>query len=193
MGPPKVQATYMKQFAARVKQLGARGEAVVAGDPDLFERIEAASRLGWLPVELNVRMIDALILGLGPRRAHDFQEEQITSQLSTPLWSTFVEGGIRLLGLDPAVLSRWLPNAVGLIFRSCGTWTVERQSESHVTVHVRGLPPALTGSSRWIESVSGGFHALFVLCRTTGEAHVAEQDLETGTARIELHWKPVSD
>jgi len=193
MGPAKVQSTYMKQFAARVRQLGARGEAVVASDPDLFERIDGASRLGWLPVELNVRMIDALILGLGPRRAHEFQEEQITSQLSTPLWSTFVEGGIRLLGLDPAVLSRWLPNAVGLIFKNCGTWTVERRSNTNSTVHVRGLPPELTGSPRWIESVAGGFHALFVLCRTSGEARVVENDLVAGTARIELDWKPVSE
>jgi hypothetical protein len=191
MGPPKVQATYMKQFAARVELLGAPGEEVVAADPELFAEIEAASRLSWLPASLNVRMIDALVKGLGPKRAHQFQADQITSQFSTPLWRGFVEGGIRTLGLDPAALSRWIPNALRLIFKDCGEWRVERLGETSATLHARWLPDDLTQGSRWIESIAGGTNALFILCRTSGEATVVHFDPETGAARIELHWKAV--
>ena len=189
MGPPKVQATYMKQFAARVELLGAPSEKVVAADPELFTKIDAAGRLSWLSAELNVRMIDALEKGLGPKRAHEFQADQITSQFSTPLWRGFVEGGIRTLGFDPAVLARWIPSALRLIFKDCGEWSVERLSDTSAALHARWLPTELTQGRRWLESIASGIHALFILCRTTGETHLIRFDPETGSARIELHWK----
>ncbi len=193
MGQSRVRATYMKQFAARVKLLGDAGETVRAADPELFEEIEAAGPLSWLPVELNVRMIEALVAGLGPLRAHEFQGDQITSQFSTPLWRGFVEGGIRTLGLDPAALSRWIPNAIGLIFKDCGQWSVEILSETSAALHVRWLPPELGANRRWLDSIGGGIHALFILCRTSGETRVTDVDPDRGSARIELRWKAVAD
>ncbi len=191
MGSPCVQSTYMKQFAGRVLLLGSRAERVVELDPELFEAIEAAGRMTWLPVELNVRIIDALYAGLGPRRAHEFQAEQISAQLGTPLWRGLVEGGVRLLGLDPGVLARWIPPALGLIFRDCGTWTVERTGSESVALCVRGLPEVLGTHPRWLDSVAGGVHALFMICKTTGETEVTEVDAAAGTARIAIRWKPV--
>jgi hypothetical protein len=192
MAEPKVRSVYMKQFASRVLLLGTRGEAVVAADPGLFEEIEAASRLSWLPAELNVRMIHALVEGLGAQGCHDFQGEQIAAQLSTPLWRGFVEGGIRTLGLDPASLARWLPNALGLIFKDCGRWSVEDLAENGAALDARELPVELIASPRWVESIAGGVHALFIMCQTSGETKVARFDRDAGSARIELRWKPVA-
>ena len=190
MGSPRVQSTYMKQFAGRVLLLGSRAERVVELDPELFEAIAAAGRMTWLPAELNLRMIDAPYAGLGPRRAHAFQAEQISAQLGTPLWRSFVEGGVRLLGLDPGVLARWLPPALGLIFRDCGTWTVEHGGSESLDLVVRDLPELLGAHPHWLDSVSGGVHALFMICKTTGETEVTEVDAAAGTARIAMRWKP---
>lgn len=181
----------MKQFAARVQVLGAAGERVAAADPDLFRQIGAASRMSWLPVELNVRMIDALYGTLGPQRAREFQSDQITSQFGTPLWRSFVEGGVRLLGLEPGMMVRWLPAAIGLIFRDCGGWSVERGDESSAVLCAFDLPRLLATHPHWLDSVAGGIHAMFILCKTSGETEVAELDAARGTARIAVRWKPV--
>lgn len=193
MGAPSVQATYMKQFAERVRLLGAASEPVVASDPELFDAIDRAGRMSWLPVELNVRLIDALYTGLGPARAREFQADQITSQFATPLWRGFIEGGVRLLGLDPAILARWIPRALGLIFKDCGIWTLERRDETSALLRVRGLPPALVEHPHWLDSVSGGVYALFILCKTSGETRVVDVDAERGQAGIALQWKPACD
>jgi len=190
MGPPSVQAAYMKQFAARVHVLGAAGQRVVAADPGLFREIDASSRMSWLPVELNVRMIDALYGALGPRRAREFQSDQITSQFGTPLWRSFVEGGVRLLGLDPGDMVRWLPSALGLIFRDCGGWSIERGDGSSAVLCAWGLPPVLSAHPHWLDSVAGGIHALFILCKTSGETELAQVDAGQGAARIVIRWKP---
>lgn len=193
MGEPRVQSTYMKQFVARIELLGDASEPVLRADPELFAGVREASRMTWLPVEWNVRLVDALNHGLGRQRCHDFLTDQLTSQFTTPLWRGFIEGGIRTLGLDPAVLSRWIPAAMKLMFKDCGTWSVERLTETSAAVLARDLPPPLLQGRRWIDSVASGICALFILCRTSGEARVAAFDVDAGTARIELHWKAVTE
>ena len=97
---------------------------------------------------------------------------------------------MRLLGLDPGTLARWLPAALGLIFKDCGAWNVERAGSHSVELRVHGLPRLLGAHPHWLDSVSGGIHALFMICKTTGETEVTEVDPEAGSARIAIAWKP---
>lgn len=190
MGEPAVQASYMKQFAAQVRELGADGERVVASDPELFAELDEAWRMTWLPIETNVRMVDALYGTLGTARTRTFLADQIGAQLDTPLWRSFVEGAVRLLGLDPGSLSRWLPQTLALVFRSCGSWNVGREGEAAAVLRGENVPRVLVVHPHWADSVAAGLHALFSLCKTSGEAHVEERDPQTGLIRISLRWKP---
>ena len=190
MGEPSVQASYMKQFAAQVRTLGVVADDVIAADPELFQAIGAAGRMTWMPIEINLRMVDALYTVLGVERARRFQADQISRQFDTPLWRTFVEGGVRLLGLDPGALVRWLPRALALMFRDCGIWTVERDDETSAAMIGRHLPEVLVAHPHWLDSVAGGIHALFVLCNTSGETRVRECEPALGQARITIGWKP---
>jgi hypothetical protein len=186
---PSVQAGYMKNFAAAVDRLGASGTRVQQADPELFQAIEDASRLSWMPVEWNVRMVHALHRALGAERTHAFLSQMIHSQLDTPMWRGFVQGAVRLLGLDPGSLAKWLPHAYGIMFRHCGQWSAHRDDVDEARFEVRDLPESLAQDRLWLGSIRSGLYALYQLCGTQGEAELAEVDEESGRVRFRLTWK----
>lgn len=190
MSQPVVQASYMKNVLAALERMGAEGEAVRAADPELFAEIRRAPRLEWLPIAWNVRLVEAVEGALGPGRGLELLTACIHAQLDAPLWKHFTQGAVRLFGLRPDALVRWLPRAFGVVFRNCGEWRVARTGEGAARLEVRDLPPELATQRRWIESMAAGCDALFLLCRVRGSTRLVEHDPAAGSAGFELRWEP---
>ena len=188
MGVPSVQASYMKNVAASLERLGAAGEAVRRADPSLFEEIAAAPRGVWLPVSYNVRWVEAVAKSAGWPGAMTFLAARVQDQFEAPLLRSFVQGSVRLFGLDPGSLVPWLPRGMGLVFRDCGDWSSTRVAPGHVEIRAEDLPKELAGEARWIESIGAGAIATFALCRVAGETQLAAHDAAAGTASISVRW-----
>jgi hypothetical protein len=189
MPDPRVQAGYMKDVVSSLVRLGAEGEHVLAQDPALFAAIEAASRSAWLPISLNLRGVEAVERTHGWPRALDFFAARVADQFGRPLFRGFVEGGVRLLGLEPGALVRLVPRGLAIVFRDCGVWTAVRTSETSVELRAAGLPKELASHARWIESVGGAALALFGLCGVTGSARLTEHRPDAESAVVEARWQ----
>jgi len=183
-----VQGGYMRDVGASLARLGAEGEAVRRADPELFRELAGVSRAAWLPIAYNLRWVEATERGLGWPRALEFLAERVHAQFDLPLFRGFIEGGVRLFGLDPGSLVRWLPRGMGLVFRGCGSWTTTRLGPHAVEIRGRALPPEVAGHARWIESIGAAAGAMFTLCRVSGEARLAEHDSVAGSACIAVEW-----
>ncbi len=185
---PAVQASYMKNLFATLATLGRLAE-VEEADPDLVLEVDAAARLSWIPVALNVRTVEAMAACFGEQRGIELLAECVYRQFDTPLWKSFVGGAMRLLGTDPGLLGRFLPEALQLVFRDCGRWSVENTAETELTVSVRELPAELVAHGPWLRSLATGMTPLFTLCGCDGSAHLAEVDEAARSARYVLAWK----
>jgi hypothetical protein len=190
MSDPRVQAGYMKDAAASLARLGRDGERVRAADPELFAAIDAAPRSAWLPVELNVRWVGAAERAFGWPAGLDFLAARVRDQFGSPLFRVFVEGGVRMLGLDPGALVRLIPRGLTIAFRGHGEWTAVRTSETSIELRAVGLPKELAASARWIESIGAGALAMFALCGVSGRVSLAEHDAAQGRAVVEARWAP---
>lgn len=188
MGEPAVQASYMKNLMAALAGLGKLG-AVEAADPELVAEIEESARLSWLPIALNVRTVEAVAACFGEERGVALLAECVYRQFDTPLWKKFVSGAMKLLGTAPGLLGRFLPEAIGLVFRDCGRWRIENTDECELTLEVEGLPPALATHALWLRSVATGLTPLFTLCGCDGTSELAEFDAHARRARYRLRWK----
>jgi len=175
-------------FAALEKQ--GRLAALARHAPELAGEIAAASRMTWLPIALNVRMVEAAAAGFGEVRGLEVLANCVFAQFETPLWKGFIGGAMRLLGTQPGSLGRWIPQAMGLVFRDCGSWSVEPGAEGELTVEVRDLPQALANHRLWLRSLAIGMTPLFTLCGTDGSSELAEIDPRARRARYRLRWKP---
>ncbi len=188
MSDPRVQAGYMRDFADSLARLGADGERLRAADPELFREIAEAPRSAWLPIALNLRWVEAAERVFGWPNALEFLAARVQDQFANPLFRTFVEGGVRLLGLDPGALVRLIPRGLGITFRDCGQWSAVRTSEASVELRAVGLPEALAEHERWVESIGAGALAMFAVCRVTGRSRLLEKRAAAGCAVIEARW-----
>jgi len=189
MRDPRVQCGYMKDVAEALSRLGAQGAAVRAADEALFRELEASPRAAWLPVSMNVRWVEAVCRAFGWPAALDFLAARVSEQFGNPLFRSFVEGGIRLFGLNPGALLRLIPRGLAIVFRDCGEWTAVRTSETSMELRGAALPSELAAHPHWVESIGAGAIAMLALCRTSGDVRLAEHDARLGRAVIEVRWR----
>jgi hypothetical protein len=119
-----------------------------------------------------------------------FFARALEEQQTSTLWRSFSEGAIRLLGLDPGALVRWMPHAMRLFFRDCGRWTADVEGAGQAVIRGEDLPQLLAAHPLWMESLVGGFDALFRVCRRDGATRIAEHDPGARRATYRLVWKP---
>jgi hypothetical protein len=188
MPEPAVRASYMKNLFVTLGELGKLAE-LEAADPALVREVGAASRLAWLPIALNVRMVEAVAARFGEEPGIALLAECVYRQFDTPLWKSFLGGALRLLGTEPASLGRWLPEAYALVFRGCGRFSVESGGERTLTLRVEELPAPLAAHGLWLRSLATGMTPLFTLCGRDGSSRLAEVNERARRARYELAWK----
>ncbi len=186
---PAVQASYMKNLLDGLRSRGAL-ERVAAADPDLLPEIEDAPRTRWLPVALNLRLVEAVARAFGEERGLALLADCVEAQFDTPLWRTLVTGALRLFGTDPGRLGRVIPHSLALIFRSCGEWAVQNDEGPNLAVTARRLPDSLATHSLWLRSICVGMTPLFRLCEVQGTSKLEEVDEAGRTARYRLTWTP---
>jgi len=175
-------------FAALERQ--ERLAALARHAPSLVGEVAAAPRMTWLPIELNVRMVEAAAAAFGEARGLEILAGCVFAQFETALWKGFIGGAVRLLGTQPGSLGRWIPQAMGLVFRDCGSWSAAQSGEAELSVEVRDLPAALARHRLWLRSLAIGMTPLFTLCGAEGSSELAELDPDARRARYRLHWKP---
>jgi hypothetical protein len=185
---PSVQASYMKNLFAALAAMGRLG-VLEQADPDLLREVAAAWRASWLPVALNLRTVEGMAAGFGAERGMALLAEGVYRQFETPLWKHFISGALRLLGSDPGSLGRWIPQAMGLVFRDCGVFSVEPGGEGELRVEVHELPLLLARHELWLGSLATGMTPLFTLCGCDGSGELVETDVARRRARYRLRWK----
>ena len=192
MRDPRVQAGYMKDVAAALARLGPTGAAIRAADEALFTEIAGVPRSAWLPISLNVRWVEAVERELGWPSGLEFLAARVSDQFDNPMFRSFVQGGVRLLGLDPGALLRLIPRGLSIVFRDCGEWSAERTSTTHTELRAQALPKEVAGHARWIESIGASALAMFALCGVQGRIALAEHQPSAGRATVAASWEPAS-
>jgi hypothetical protein len=189
---PAVQASYMKNVLDALERLGPDGQSVRSADPELVQEIERSPRMWWMPIAWNVRLVEAAHRALGAPRALELLTTCVYGQLDAPLFHNFARGAVRLFGLDPGSLVRWLPRAFSIVFRGCGVWRAARSGPGEAVLEASDLPPELAAHALWIESMGAGGRALLQLCGVRGEVRLVAHDGAAGSARFELRWEPAA-
>lgn len=186
---PAVQASYMKNVFAALEKQG-RLAALAEEAPELAREVAAASRMSWLPIAWNVRLVEAAAAAFGEERGLEILSGCVFAQFETPLWKGFIGSAVRLLGTEPGALGRFIPQAFSLVFRDCGRWSVEGRAEHELHVVVRELPEPLATHRLWLRSLATGMLPLFVLCGTDGRSELEDVDPRARSASYRLRWKP---
>jgi hypothetical protein len=181
----------MQTFLAHVDRLRPlqRDEIYALVGNDAIGSIRSAGPLGWLPVQINLKLTRAVAETLGSRDAHEFFCGLMLKTFDSVLLRGLVQAVLRIAGRDLNAYLGWVSKSFGMMFRQCGDWTVRDQDTGAATIQVVGLPVELVEDRIWLTSVASSLSALFRLAELEGAAILREVVPPEGRASYRLRWQ----
>jgi hypothetical protein len=154
--------------------------------PLVRQAIEAAFRLDYLPVMVDLEVTAAIREEVGPRGSRLVAREGLRRTLNGKLLSGLVRGAVALFGNTPPGLLKWAGRGYGQICRDCGELRLESASERQADLRLEKLPDELNLPS-YLDTMAGSLEAFFDLTGVDGEA---QYEPWPGGARFTLNWTP---
>jgi hypothetical protein len=147
------------------------------------EPLTHAHPVEWLPVEMDVEVIEEVSRRLSPAMVEQLVAERQRREMGSALFKTFVSTVQKLFGLSPSTIMRQLGRGWRQVFSDCGEIDVVRVEERAGLLMLRKLPEICLASGPWIGALPAGLRVLFELVNSRGDVSVARNG-----ADVELHF-----
>ncbi|PRQ05511.1 hypothetical protein [Enhygromyxa salina] len=187
---PSIRAIQI-EHSLRALELVAVGEHERALDrmrPESLARIREARRFEWLPVALDVELTEAVADEFGPAVAAARSRQSLGHSTRTTLLRPFIDGVIKLFGLDPSSMFRQVPLGWNAIYRNAGRMRYEVSAGSDRALIYEEVPVVILGSRVYLDAIAAALHSLFDLCKVDGEIEVAEIDPSRARVELRVTW-----
>lgn len=160
-----MRASFMHSNFEALSALGAGAAARVRARLPVatVREIEEASRLAWLPVELDIAITDAIDTELGREAMRRWAREGLLRSTEGPLLSPIIRSARTIFGITPHSFFRRASNMWAMIYRGCGELRLLDESEGRVVLELRGAPQVFRRSPAYLEGIAATFEAATVL------------------------------
>jgi hypothetical protein len=185
---PEIQARHTRTSLEVLAELFPAAEPRVRErlSPLVKQAIEAAFRLDYLPVLVDLEVASAIRDEVGPQGARQVSREALRRTLNGSILGGLVRSAIALFGNTPPGLLKWAGRGYGNVCRDCGDLQLVSSTEREATLHLDRLPAELNVPS-YLDSMAGSLEAFFDLCGVEGESRYEPWP---GGARFILRWTP---
>lgn len=139
------------------------------------DKLAHALPVEWLPVEMDVELIDVVARQLSPSTLEALVAERQRQEMGSALFRTFVSTAQKLFGLTPKTMIRHLGRGWRQVFSDCGEIDVVSMEAHQATMMLRGLPEVCLASAAWIGVLPAGLRVLYELINTPGDISVTRR------------------
>jgi hypothetical protein len=147
------------------------------------EKLAQALPVEWLPVEMDIEVMEAVSRQLSPSMTEALVSERQRQEMGSALFKTFVSTLQKLFGLSPATFIRHFDRGWRQVFSDCGEIEVASLERGSAVLLLRKLPEVCLASSAWIGALPPGLRVLYELVNTTGEVTVVRR-----VSDVEIHF-----
>jgi hypothetical protein len=190
MNGPRILAGFVQGTLAAVsaqdKALGERVRARLA--PATRERLERASRIAWLALDLDVELTHAIYAELGPVRARELFRRNLSGALDSAVLRSLAQGALRLFGASPARLFGWAPKVYAQLYRDAGEMRFALDAPGSARLELVALPPAVATSRSYLDGMAAAAAAGFDFVGVKGEVRIEAHDPVRARATFRLEW-----
>lgn len=192
--PPAVRARHLKSIIDAVEAHPEAARLRAAVPPDVLRAVADAQGSDWLPLALNVQIVQALHAALGADGFAELNRKILTDALRGPLLWSLALAAQRLFGDDPASWVRWVPRGWAILLRGCGIWQVKPEPDrSRAVLALTGLPPICADDPVWLGSVASTLSAIPPLLGRPGTVTLEQARPSLGSAIYCMRWGPRAD
>jgi len=169
---PLVRASHLKDDLEALAKLGAGVEAEVrARVPGaLLARVADSARSEWLPIELNVTVVEAVHAVAGEVGLRLWGRESLLLGL-TSFFRPLVQTATALFDPTPAAICRFAPRAWLATYRDAGSLRLLDVEAHELKVALVDFPEPLRRTP-FLLAFAGTFEATYVFCAYTGTVEV---------------------
>jgi len=149
------------------------------------DKLTHALPVEWLPVEMDIEVIDVVARQLTPSMLEGLVAERQRQEMGSALFRTFVSTAQKLFGLTPKTMIRHLGRGWRQVFSDCGEIEVMSLEPQQAMVMLRALPEVCLASGTWIGVLPAGLRVLYELINTPGDVAVTRRGADV---EIAFRW-----
>ena len=146
------------------------------------------SLLSWLPIELNIEIVEAVAEVLGPLRFAEFTRAYVAEIMPRPPLGALIDLGTKMIGVSPESFLRWWDKGWNAVYRGCGKVRGFVTDSTHGRVVYEKMPRVCIESSAFVDAVVSTAYAVYAWTNCNGVVRVAELDVARGQLTLELSW-----
>ena len=166
---PEMRASHLQSNVQSLGMLGPEHERAIREEvADVVRAVESASRVAWLPLELDIQLTAAVERACGRERMKRWARDAIERSAETWLLRPVVVG-LSALGLTPPGALKRLQTGWSLMYRTCAAVHYEHADEHGITLVHTDAPDAMIGDLTYLEGIAGAFEGI---AEVGGATHV---------------------
>lgn len=190
-GEPAVRAKFLQQWLTFPEQFEPAAAVRLARlvNDEKRRAIHGAHALVWLPMTLDIEVVDAVAQALGVRRYAELTRAFFLEIMLRPPLGALLELGTKLMGLSPEAFLRWWDKGWGAVYRNCGRVTGYVEEERRGRVLYRNMPHLCLRSDAFVEAVVGTAYGVYALTGVEGVVRITQRRVEQGELDLEFEWQ----
>lgn len=186
---PAVRGSHLKEDLEALAELGPELEERIRSriSPLTLRTIEDATRVDWLPVELNAELAEAVFDEGGDAKTRAWARASFRLSLGA-FFKPLLETVMRLFDPTPHRIYTFVPRAWPAVYRCAGAASVAEHGPLESRITLTDLPPALMRNA-FLRAVGGTFESALELAHVEGRVTLLPWTAESRTATWSATWE----
>jgi len=165
-------------------------ERVRARAADAVRHVEQASRVDWIPLGTQLRILSVLRAEVGLRGYDEFCAAHFATMVQQPLVKSAFETTVRLFGVGPGPVYRIFPKSWVLMSQGCGVVRVPRETDPAGTrIRIVDLPVEEEHIELFVQGFRATFRGIIDIFRCRGEVMLESFDPRARTSSYVASWR----
>ena len=154
--------------------------------PETLEELESASRVGWLPLRVDVELTECFFEVAGEERALQILRDNMAHTFDSMVLKPLLDGAFGIFGRSPAKILRWTPKVWSLLYRDCGELTLAKSDDHSAVLEATNLPPELVANADYMKGLAAAILGFFQVLGVDAECEL--QKLSGSKATLLVTW-----
>lgn len=187
---PAVRAKFLQLWLASFERFEPSGAAKLTQLVGEQKRRAVAdlSMLSWVPIALDVEMVDAVAEVLGPVRFGEFTRAYVGEIMPRAPLGALIDLGTKMIGVSPESFLRWWDKGWNAVYRDVGKVKGFVIDGAHGRVVYERMPRVCVESRAFVDAVVSTAYAVYTWTGRSGVVKVSELRADEGYLELALAW-----
>jgi hypothetical protein len=151
-------------------------------------RVEECTRVDWIPLEVQLAILDALRREVGQEECERFLAAHFAATIEQPFVRGMFETAVRLFGMGPGAVFRVFPRTWSTITRGCGEVEIREIDPRGTTIRVSELPVEQPHIELFAKGFRATFQGVIQTFAVPGEVEMLSFDRAARTSEYRAYW-----